>query len=413
MVRFILLTFIYILGLSALAVNRISEISDPLVRSVSLTNPDYFMAPPVIRMNTDDRLRLNFDIIGDAHEFLRYRLLHCNSDWQPSRLLESEYLNGFNEAPVSDFEYSSNTFVHYVNYNIMIPNADMAPLVSGNYIIQVYREDDPDDVILQTGFSVSENSAPMKGSVTSRTDKGFNNFWQQVMFEVGLSGTGTLNPYQDLIVTVTQNNRTETTRTVSHPLRVDGGKAVFDHDPNLIFPAVNEYRRFETVRIDHPGMHVDSVMFGGTNWHAWLSRDENRDDKSYVYDSTQHGRFMIDEYNATDPDLGADYVTVHFTLDSPEAIGADVFVDGDFTLHRFNDSNKMKYSYDTGLYTAEIPLKQGSYNYQYVVIPKSGGFPDASLIEGNFYETNNEYLVNVFVRTPGARADRLISSIVL
>lgn len=371
------------------------------------------MSPPVIRMNTDDRLRLNFDIIGDSHEFLRYRLVHCNADWQPSRLLESEYLNGFNEAPISDFEYSSNTFVHFVNYNVLIPNAEMEPLVSGNYIIQVYREDDPDDVILQTGFSISENSAPMRGNVTSRTDKGFNNYWQQVMFEVGLSGSGTLNPYQDLVVTVTQNNRPETTRILSHPLRVEGGKAIFDHDPNLVFPAVNEYRRFETVRTDHPGMHVDSVMFGGSNWHAWLALDENRDDKSYVFDSTQHGRFMVDEYNATDPDLGADYITVHFTLDAPEAIGADIFVDGDFTLHRFNDSNKMKYSYDTGLYTAEIPLKQGSYNYQYVVIPKSGGFPDASLIEGNFYETNNEYLVNVFVRTPGARADRLISSMIL
>lgn len=390
-------------------VNTSTAVFDRDVRTLKVQNPDFFMSPAVIRLGTPDRLFINFDIIGESHEYLRYRLLHCNADWQPSRLLESEYIDGFNEAELTDYAYSSNTFVHYVNYNIEIPNPDMQPLVSGNYLLQVYPEGEPDEPLLQARFSVSENSFPIAGGITSRTDWGFNTEYQQLSLAVEAGG-GRYNPYQDFVLTVMQNNRPETMRTLSHPLRVDGSTIIFEHDPALIFPAVDEYRRFETVRADYAGMHVDSVKFGGTNWHAWLMPDSPRVRRDYSYDQTQHGRFMIDEYNSTDPDLGADYVTVHFTLDSPEIVGGDVYIDGDFTLHHLDDSNRMRYDYNTRLYTAELPLKQGSYNYQYVVAPKSGGYPDPSVIEGNKYETQNEYLVQVWLRLPGSRADRLVGT---
>ena len=406
-------------------------IFNPDVHSVVMRNPDNLMAPPVIRLGTNDRLTLNFDILGDAHDYLRCRLLHCNADWTPSRLLESEYVDGFNEDRLEDYAYSSNTYIHYVNYNITIPNENLPIIASGNYLLQVFPEDNPDDILLQTRFSLSENTAVIHPSVSTRTDRGFNTEWQQIDMNLDLGNIPDINPYQDLIITVTQNNRPETTHVTTHPLRIEAGKAVFQHDPNLIFPAVNEYRRFETVRVDYPGMSVDSVVFGPSSWHAWIATDEPRYDKSYIYDSTQHGRFVIDEYNASDPDMGADYVAVHFTLDSPEIPGANVYVDGDFNLHRFDRRNKMTYNHDKGQYIASIPLKQGSYNYQYVCIPNSGNqkssnetnggnsagnrsvnYPaaDPSVIEGNFYETQNEYLIKAFLRLPGSRADRLIGT---
>lgn len=402
--------------------NTSAGIFDPMVKTLSVRNHDFFMAPPVIRMGSEDRLTVNFDIIGDSHEYLRYRLIHCNADWQPSRLLESEYLEGFNEAEISDYAYSSNTYVHFVNYNIAIPNDDVRFLAGGNYLLQVYREDNPDDIILQTRFAVSENASQVNGNVTSRTDRGFNTEWQQLDIDIDLTGLPVKNPYQDLVVTVTQNNRPETTRTVSHPLRVESNHAIFAHDQNLIFEAGNEYRRFETVRADYPGMHTDSVKFGGTNWHAYLAPDTPRTGRNHIYDRTQHGRFLVNEYNATDPDLGADYVTVHFTLDSPEIVGADIYVDGDFAQNRHTAFNRMNYDFNTGLYTADIPLKQGSYNYQYVALPKGYDGPsdaggtkvaNAAVVEGNYYETGNEYLVKVFLRTPGARADRLIGTLLI
>ena len=389
------------------------QIFRPDVRTLTVVNPDDFMAPPVIRMGTRDRLNINFDIIGDEHEYLRYRLIHCNANWQPSRLMESEYIDGFNEAQIDDFEYSSNTYIHYVNYNISFPNEDIPIVKSGNYLLQVYPEYEPDDVLLQARFSVSEEVAPVKGGVTTRTDRGVDSEYQQLFLSVNSSSLGNINPYQDIVVSITQNGRPETMSFLSHPLRVEGGNVVFEHSPELVFEASNEYRRFETVRTDYPGMHVDSVKFYDGIWNAWLQPDSPRDHRKYNFDKTQHGRFKIDEYNSSDPDLSGDYVLVHFTLDPVVTPKGSIFVDGNFTNHQFDDSNLMKYDWNDGLYHASIPLKQGSYNYQYVVIPEGGGYPSPKPIEGNKYETENEYLVEVFLRTPGSRGDRLVGSTLL
>lgn len=392
------------------AADTLPQIFDRNVKTLSVRNLNKFTYPAVIRLGTDDRLNINFDIIGEQHRYLRYKILHCNADWQHSRLLESEYVEGFNEAEIWDYAYSENTFVHYINYNIEIPNADLKIIRSGNYLLQVYDEDSPEIVILQTRFSVSDNVSGIDAVATSRTDKGFNTEYQQLSIMVDGVSLGNINPYQDLIVAITQNNRPETMKIITHPMRVDGQKIVYEHDPSLVFDGGNEFRRFETVRTDYPGMSVDSVKFMGTNWHAYLHVDKIRADRDYNYDQTQNGRFMVDDYNSTDPDLGADYVTVHFTLEAPEIINGEVYIGGDFTLNNYTVSNKMIYDYDTRLYSAEIPLKQGSYNYQYLVKARNNDIPDASVIEGNKYETRNEYLIQLFLRKPGSRGDALIGT---
>ena len=380
------------------------------VKSLSVQNPDNLMAPPVIRLGSRDHLSIKFDIISNDYEYLRYRVIHCNADWQPSRLMESEYLDGFNEMEVDDYAFSSNTYIQFVNYQIEIPNPQLPITASGNYLLQVYPESDYDDILLQVRFSVSEENAFIQGGLTSKTDKGVNGEFQQLFLKANLSSFPGINPYQDLVISIIQNNRPETTKFISHPIRVEGNNAIFEHSPDLIFEAGNEYRRFETVRTDYPGMHVDSVQFIAGIWHAWLQPDSSRKDKEYFFDSTQHGRFKIDEYNSTEPDLSADYVVVHFTLDTGETPDGLVYVDGDFTNHRFNESNLMKYDFRDGLYHASIPLKQGSYNYQYVVVPRNKGAISSRLIEGNKYETQNEYLIKLFLRLPGARADQLIGT---
>ncbi len=78
----------------------------------------------------------------------------------------------------------------------------------------------------------------------------------------------------------------------------------------------------------------------------------------------------------------------------------------------------MAYDRESGLYTLQLPLKQGSYNYRYVAVPreqKRGAAPaaDPGVVEGNFYETVNEYDVRIWYRPPGSRADRLIGSSLL
>lgn len=407
--KFLALLATVSLSVPADALDTAPGIFDPTFRTLKIQRSDNFFLPPVISLRGDEALTVNFDRLGEDRDFLRYRLLHCNADWQPSGLVESEYLSGFNDLAIEDYAFSQNTFVHFVNYRIELPTEELRPLVSGNYLLQVYDEQDPGETLLQARFCVSEETVEIMAQADSQTDRGLNVEFQQLDVILDTGQTAIRNPYSDITLTVEQNAVPGTDAVViRNPQRVQGNRVIYEHLNEVIFPAGNEFRRFETVRADYPGMNVDSVRYVGPGYHAYLRHDRPGRDRSYSYDQTQSGRFMVREYNATDADLGADYVTVHFTLEMPEIIDAEVYVEGEMTLGRYSAQNRMRYDRDRHAYTLEMPLKQGSYNYRYVV--KSAAGTDPYFIDGNKYETRNEYTVKAYVRQPGERADRLVGT---
>ena len=380
------------------------------LRTIKVMKEDSFMAPPSIRLGSDERIIVSFDEWSEDFSDLQYRLIHCGPDWKPSGLLESEYLDGFNIDDIDDWAFSQNTFVHFVNYRVAIPNERVNPILSGNYIMEIFERDNPDEVVGEARFSISEHAADIDAAVSSRTDRGLNTEWQQMELTITPTDTDIDDPYSMLRVDITQNSAPYTLSSLRTPSRMEGKSIVYTHMPELIFKAGNEFRRFETIRTNYNDMHVDSMRFLSRNYHAWLTPDRVRAAANYSYDQTQQGRFLVREYNSTDSDLGADYVTVHFRLDSPEVIDADVYVEGEFTGWSHDDSSRLRYDYSQQAYLLEMPLKQGSYNYRYVAVPRRGlRRPDPSLIEGDKYETRNEYRVQVWYRPIGSRYDRLIA----
>ena len=55
-------------------------------------------------------------------------------------------------------------------------------------------------------------------------------------------------------------------------------------------------------------------------------------------------------------------------------------------------------------------LKQGAYTYQYLYVPPGSERGFTALVEGNKYQTVNEYLIKVYHRRRGERYDRLIAT---
>ena len=381
------------------------QIFSPRFKTLKVQNMDIFDAPPVMRLGSEDRLEITFDEIGDDNSFLEYRLLHCNADWQPSSLLDSEFLAGFNAVRIEDYAFSAATFVHYVNYRIEIPNEETGILRSGNYLLQVYDPDEPDETLLQARFRVSENSATIVSGYNARTDLGFNDSWQQVWATATVELGDGSNPYNDYRLEVTQNNDDRTRRTLPVPSRVNGNQLVYDHNPQLIFPAGNEYLRFESLSNQFAGMKVDSLHYEGTNYHVWLKPDYPRAEREYQFDRTQHGRFIVREYNSTDSNIGADYITVHFLLEMDRLPGAEIYVDGEMTDGLLTNRNRMEYDGTKGAYTLQLPLKQGAYNYRYLVKDADG---KVMPLDGDKWETGNQYEVSLWKRRPGDRADSLI-----
>ncbi len=384
------------------AENTSTDIFDPSFRTLTVGIEGDRLAPPVLTLGGSERLVIGFDQLSDERQYLRYTIVHCDAQWQPSGLVDAEVFDGFNYAEVEDYAFSRGTVTHYVHYTIVLPNKEFRFRLSGNYLLKVYPEDEPDRTLLQVRFMVSENAVGVGGNAMSRTDIDYNDRHQQLELYVDTRNYNVRDPFNDLKVVVMQNYRPDTERVVVHPRRIQGGRLVYEHMPELIFTAGNEYRRMETVTSQYPGMGVDYIDFQAPYYHHYLNPDKPRAERDYSYDSTQHGRFFVREYNSDDSDTEADYTVVHFTLDCPQIQGGAVYLEGDFTHRLYDDRSAMRYEPSSGCYEKVMLLKQGAYNYQYVTSSKE------NLIEGDKYETVNEYPIAVYYRAPGERYDRLI-----
>lgn len=412
------LRFILFLLVPALTVNASAAdvtdthtaIFDPQFHTLQTKVNGNDQLPPVIMLNSDDLLNISFDELSSDRRYMRYELIHCDAAWHPDILLPNEYVEGFNEGTIDDFSFSEATLVQYIHYRLLIPSPGMAIKLSGNYLLRVYDETTPDDTILQIRFRVAEPAMKASASVTSRTDTDYNGSHQQLTISVDTKGIPTNDIFNDVIVTVEQNGRTDNAVTIAGPSRIAGSSAWWEHNRALIFPAGNEYRRMETVSTTYPGMGIADISFEEPLYHITLITDESRASSPYTYDQTQHGRFRVRRLDADNSDTEAEYVMVHFTLDMPELADTDIFIDGDFTQRRFSPESLMTYNRATNRYEASMLLKQGAYNYQYLTVGRSGQtIGQTAAVEGDKYPTVNEYLVSVFYRQPGSRYDRLVA----
>lgn len=382
---------------------------DPAFRTIQVRVNGDDQALPVMKLDGSDRLTVEFDEIADSRSYLRYELIHCTADWRQDDLVDPEFLDGFNRAEINDYTFSRATLNHYVHYRITLPSDDMRPLLSGNYLLLVYDEDDPDTILLQVRFSVSEETMRSTADVTSRTDIDYNDRHQQVTVRVDTDRVPVRDPNSDLRVTVTQNSRPDSEVTLTVPTGAVGTVLTYAHLPQLIFEAGNEYRRFETVSTRHLPMGVEGIRRDGTIYNFYLYPDAPRAGSPYLYDSTQFGRMRVREYDSDESDTEAEYVDVHFMLEMPERTDGDIFLDGDLTYRLFGPEARMVYSAADGAYHQTLRLKQGTYNYQYLFVPHGSMRGTAEPVEGNHYETSNEYTVRVYTRLPGDRYDRLTS----
>ena len=411
--RFSALTCACVMVIAAMAQGRVDtrvHIFDNNVRSLKVCLASNMYIPPVLMMNSDDCLVVNFDYIDYDVHYLRYSVTHCNADWQPSQLVESEYVSGFNYADIDDYAPSEATYVHYYNYQFMLPNADMEFLVSGNYLLSVYEQDDPNTILFQTRFSVCEGTVGVYPQVTSRTDIEYNNRFQQVSFDIRYKPNQIKDPYSEFTCIVSQNSREDNAVTVNRPTMVGVDHVTYEHNRDLIFAAGNEFRRFETVNAHNINMGVQSIRYYEPMYNAILMIDEPRNETQYLYDKTQFGRFTIRNAEAFGENaLQADYMITHFTLDTYGKLnGGNVWLYGEFLDGYPASQAMMKYDASSGCYTADLLLKQGDYNYMYLWVPDGTSVGQTSRIEGDHYETVNEYLVKVYDRPMGERYDHLV-----
>ncbi|MDU1905963.1 MAG: DUF5103 domain-containing protein [Dysgonomonas sp.] len=384
------------------------------IRTIQVNANGNWKDLPVIDLNSNDFIRVNFDRLGSESSVnLRYRLVNCNADWTRSTLSDVEFMDGFNDILIEDYAYSMNTLIDYTNFVVDIPNDRIKIKLSGNYALEIFDEEDASKTLLRVCFSVLDSQVGINGSVSSLTDIDAHKKHQQVSFTINYNNLPVRDVFTDLKVFVRQNNRLDNQKSSLKPMSIRGTSLVFEHNRDLIFEAGNEYRRFESVSYRYNGLNIARTYSTNTHYITNVVPDKIRADNVYIYDQDQNGRFIIrnSEVDSTENDLRADYFTTNFTLVAPDPFIEPVYINGGFTNNTFDERCLMKYDPMEGVYKASVLLKQGAYNYQYLA--KSGNNYTPSLIEGNYYETENEYVVYVYYRPLGQRYDLLVGMLLI
>ena len=392
-----------------------NQILDESICTVQLTLANSPLSLPMVDLRAGNgALVLQFDHLGDELKDYAYTITHCNSDWQPSELDDNEYIDGFTEDRITRVETSFNTLMQYTHYSIGLPNRNLRWNVSGNYILKVIDKDDEDRLVITRRFMVVEPLWRIEAGFVRAVKVDKLDTWHEIDFSVYPKGTRISNPQNDVKVHVLQNGRWDNTIGPLKPFIVRSDALSFDYQDVVVFPAGKEFRYFDMRTFDYRGEGIKIITEKLDYWEVTLGTDESRAGKSFTYRADADGRFIIDNHNFNQTLLECDYASVLFSISQNMPLeDADVYVFGELSDWDLKPEFKMKYSHDARMYYCEAFLKQGYYNYQYVVLDHRTGALDLDGFEGNWYETGNQYTILTYFRPFGARYDRLMGAVSL
>ena len=366
----------------------------PQVQTVLLYADDNQLNDPIIPLeDMTERLTLSFDIINGDGEVLNYTIIHCSYDWQPTDLQRMQYVSGFDSDRLDDYAFSRNTLIEYVNYRLKFPKDDMMPLLSGNYLLVVYG-DDINDLYFTRRFMVIDEKAHVDASVPRYPDElSLTDTHQQLNVRVNMNNYLTGNTQQYSHLTIRQNGRWDNAAEGLKPTYVYPDHLSFEHHPQTVFEATNQYRRFNTSNFYFQSENLAHIRQTDESFEIDIATCESRARLAYASYEDIHGeKFIYVEDENLDNATEADYCRVNFFYKSEAPLThEDLYIMGALNDWCFNESNKMTYDYRLHGYICSMVLKQGYYNFMFVTVDRNTYEITTELTAGNHWETNNVY----------------------
>jgi hypothetical protein len=360
---------------------------------------------PIFSLN--DGFQLQFDDLFGNEANYYYEIVHCDYDWRPSQLVKSEYLQGFDNVRIQNYTNSFNTLQVYSHYTLLLPNRQTQLRVSGNYVIRILDENK--DVVFSRKFILYEDLVSVPLQIKRARNLSVINHMHNLDFAIKSPNIQFQNPLKNVRVMLLQNGILNTAITNIKPQYTIGNDLIYKYDAETQFFAGNEFLYFENKDIRAATNNVFRIDAGGDVYNSHLYTNEARANKHYSFYPDINGNFVVSNINAENNTIESDYAWVFFTLSAPAYYGKkDIYVQGMFNNYAIGPENKMEYNAERAVYEKAIMIKQGFTNYRYTVADAAGGIDNENAIDGNFYQTENNYFAIVYYRENNQRYDRVI-----
>ncbi|MGB3182453.1 MAG: DUF5103 domain-containing protein [Cyclobacteriaceae bacterium] len=363
------------------------------------------MFPPVVPLVQAAPLLLEFDDLNGEYTQYAYKIIHCDADWTPSNLSNLEYLFDYNEFNITQHEFSYNTRTPYVHYYTALPKVKRP----GNYVLQLYRNDAPGNILVHQRFMVYDNQVLVSPRIGLAQAVSERRTRQQVQFDVTYSNLAVLNPFEQVKVVLRKNYRWDNAIRNLKPNFVREGEKMLEYeffDLRNTFYGGNQYRFFDIRMLNALGRNVGKIKMEENEVTAFLLKDKSRAEQPYTQYPDFDGGYFIEnvERGPGSGSTESDYVSVNFLLETTEKAIGDVYVLGQMNQYKYSEENKLEYDPVVSGYTGNLMLKQGWYDYIYYA-PDA---PNPYMYEGSFNQTENTYEIFVYFRGQTDRTDYLV-----
>lgn len=385
----------------------------PNVRTVQLNLMGLPNSLPIYVMDKPAVLLLSFDDLDADFKYYTYQLVHCDMFWNPSNLMYHEFATGFENEEITESAASVSTRIHFTNYRLAIPNRNTEITKSGNYMLIVHEDGDIGRPVLSRRFVVLEPPVITMRMVKVRpSNVSRMNTHQEIRFDIDTKELRVRDPKAEIMATVLQNGRWDNAVGNLRSRYEQGSLLVFDYLDKIVFPAGKEFRSVDIRSTEYRGEGVFSLEKVDGHIRSIGKLDRIRATEPYFSKVDINGKFLISTTDYPNPEyynLRCDYVEHIFTLETGKKFDQDVYVFGDLTDWALKEEFRLNYDEEYASYTTGVFLKQGFYDYLYV-LGNADGSPDETTLEGNWFESTNDYTLIVYYRPFGARYDRAIGA---
>ena len=350
-------------------------------------------------------LELSFDDLDADSKDYQYKIEHMTHDWQKSRLLSSQFIDGFDQNSIINVTNSFGTFQNYTHYAVKIPNVNSIITKSGNYLVSVLNDDD--EVVFSRKLVLYENVAIIGVEVSRSRNTKTINTQQTVEFTINHPNLRINNPAQEVHVVLLKNENWNEKLTNLKPTFFRQNQLKYTYANKTNFWGGNEYLNFDSKFIRNKSLNVVKIEMKDI-FHHYLYPSTYNPSRNYTYNPDINGQFVVRTLEAANPNTEADYAMMHFTLyaDNPIA-NKEVYVYGAFNNFKTEEENKLSYNFEDNSYQGQILLKQGFYNYTFATVDENKTV-DTNQINGTFFQTENEYTVIAYYKPFGGLYDRVI-----
>jgi hypothetical protein len=358
---------------------------------------------PVVKIG--EPIYLEFDDLTASEQDYYYKIVHCDYDWTSSSLLKSQYLKGVDNQRIINYGNSYNTLQPYSNYKLRIPNNEVSLTVSGNYVLEIY--DRRNTLQFSRRFVVYQDLVIVGGVVKRSRDFDFLNEKQVVQFTVNAGNTRLVNPKKEVKISILQNYHWPTALNDIPPQFTIGNELVYKYDYETSFFGGNEFLNFDTKDLRAPTAAISHIEVEDIYQH-YLFSDRLRYELPYTYFPDINGDLVVRTLQGDDFSREAEYTKVHFSLPYDDVLALDkIYIYGKHNNYALVEENRLTYNEKNGMMEGAMTLKQGFYNYKYI-IQKEDGLIDLNSVSGNFHFTENYYLILVYYRNFGDLYDSII-----